>query len=38
MNAICAGLALWFAVLVITPTLDVTVDWAPATTTAWSSR
>jgi hypothetical protein len=26
VNAICAGLALWFAVLVVTPTLDVQVN------------
>lgn len=35
MNVICAGLALWFAILVITPTLDVQVE---TPTTAWSSR
>ena len=37
MNAICAGLALWFAVLGITPTLDVTVQ-TPTTVAGWSSR
>lgn len=37
MRAVCAGLAFWFAVLVITPTLDVTVYSTPHTA-AWSSR
>lgn len=36
MNIICAGLALWFAVLVITPTLDVRVE--TPTVAEWSSR
>lgn len=36
MNIICAGLAFWFAILVITPTLDVTIN-TPAHT-SWSSR
>ncbi len=36
MNVICAGLALWFAILVITPTLDVTAQ--TPTTVGWSSR
>lgn len=38
MNAICAGLAFWFSVLVITPTptLDATLN--TPTAAAWSSR
>lgn len=36
MRAVCAGLAFWFAITVITPTLDITMR-APANT-AWSSR
>jgi hypothetical protein len=37
VNAVCAGLAFWFAVIVITPTLDVTVN-TPSTVAVWSSR
>lgn len=36
MRAVCAGLALWFSITVITPTLDVQIN-SPAHT-AWSSR
>jgi hypothetical protein len=36
MRAVCAGLAFWFAVIVITPTLDVQIASAP--NAAWSSR
>ncbi len=36
MNAICAGLARWFAILIITPTLEVTVT--TPTVASWSSR
>ncbi len=37
MRAVCAGLAFWFSITVITPTLDVTVN-TPSTAAAWSSR
>jgi hypothetical protein len=37
MRAVCAGLAFWFAVIAITPTLDITIN-TPPTVAAWSSR
>ena len=36
MRAVCAGLSLWFAILVIAPTLDV--EFAAPAAVAWSSR